>query len=127
MYLNTSYTFLGESTSGTITHETTGDIDFKIDGKYMMFGVQMVYKDAAFGDYLAFQIVDKDNVLGYGANTVLSDWVKKWYVPHTQNEWTVLSPLAKELPVAGLYARLKYTSVGLTDVSIKINYSMIWP
>jgi len=126
MLFNTSYTFLGDATSGIAVAGTTTDIDFKIDGSYMIFGVELIYDGAADGDYAAFQIVDKDNVVGYGAGVVLNEWVKKWYIPSSEKRWKTVSDMATKLP-AGLYARLKYTSVGSTDVPIKINYSMIWP
>ena len=126
MLFDASYTFLGDATSGTATAGTTTDIDFKLDGSYMIFGVEMIYSGAADGDYAAFQIVDKDNVLGYGAGAVLNEWVKKWYIPSAENRWKTTSEMATKLP-AGLYARLKYTSVGSVNVLIKINYSMIWP
>lgn len=127
MLFNTSYTLLGDSTSGTAIAGTTTDIDYKIEGKYMIYGAAMIYDNAVNGDYIAFQIVDKDNVLGYGANVVLNEWVKKWYVPFAEKRWKVTSDVVTQLPVAGLYARLKYTSTGATDVPIKINYYMIWP
>lgn len=126
MLFNTSYTFLGDAVSGTAAYGTTTDIDFKITGNYMIFGVELIYTGAADGDYAAFQIVDKDNVMGYGAGTVLNEWVKKWYVPSAETRWKTTSEMATKLP-PGLYARLKYTSIGTTDVTIKINYSMIWP
>lgn len=127
MLVNTSYTFLGDSTSGVAAHGTTTDIDFKIAGSYMVFAVEVIYSNAADGDYAAFQVVDKDNVLGYGAGLVLAEWVKKWYVPSALSVWKTSSEMVTQLP-PGLYARLRYTSVGTeNDVPIKINYSMIWP
>lgn len=126
MLVNTSYTFFGDSTSGLALHGQSTDIDYKIEGSYMIFGVEMIYSGAADGDFASFQIVDKDNVLGYGAGTVLNEWVKKWYIPSAETRWKTTSEMVTKLP-PGLYARLKYTSVGSTDVPVKINYSMIWP
>ena len=126
MIFNSSFTFLGDATSGTATHGTTTNIDYKIEGKYMLFGAEMLYDNAANGDYVTLQIVDKDNVLGYGAGLVVNEWVKKWYVPFSEKRWKVTSEMTTEIP-KGLYARLKYTSVGEQDIPIKLNYYMIWP
>jgi hypothetical protein len=127
MIFNSSYSFLGDCTSGTATKGTTTNIDYKIEGSYMLFGAEMLYTGAVEGDYVALQIVDKDNVLGYGADVVVNEWVKKWYVPFNSTYWKVTSDMTTTIP-AGLYARVKYTSVGSTnDVSIKLNYYMIWP
>lgn len=126
MLFNTSYTFLGDATSGTAAHGATTNIDYKITGKYMLYGAEMLYTNAANGDYVTLQIVDKDNVLGYGAGFVVNEWVKKWYVPFSENRWKVTSEVTSEIP-QNLYARLIYTSVGEQDVLVKMNYYMIWP
>lgn len=126
MLFNTSYTFLGDATSGTASHGVTTNIDYKITGKYMLYGAEMLYTNAANGDYVTLQIVDKDNVLGYGAGFVVNEWVKKWYVPFSENRWKVTSEVTSEIP-QNLYARLIYTSVGEQDVLVKMNYYMIWP
>jgi hypothetical protein len=126
MIFNSSYTFLGDATSGTAIAGATSDIDFRIEGAYMIFGAEMIYEHAANGDYVALQIIDKDNIIGAGANYVLCEWVKKWYVPFAETRWKCTSEMTTVLP-PGLYARLKYTSTGATDVPVKINYFMIWP
>jgi len=127
MLFNTSYTFLGDATSGVATKNTTTDIDYKLLDNCMMYGAEMIYRNAVDGDYVTLQIIDKDNILGYGAGTIINEWVKKWYVPSAENRWVVTSEMAGTIP-AGLYVRLKYTSTGTeSDVPVKLNFYMIWP
>lgn len=126
MLFNTSYTFLGDAVSGTALAGQSTNIDYKLDGKYMIFGAELLFTAACDGDYVSFQLVDIDNVLGYGAGLVLSTWVRKWFVPSKSDRWKVTSEMTGQLP-SGVYARLVYTSTGSVDVPLKINYSLIEP
>ena len=110
---------------GTATKNTTTDLDFKVTGaKEYVQGGQLLFQNAAWGDYITAQVVDVDNVLGYGAGTVLNEYIKKRYV-HPD-----IGKSELEVPYAGLipqntYLRIKYTSVGTsTDVNIAVNYSL---
>lgn len=127
MLFNTSYKFLGDSVAGTAVKNTTTEIDYQMPSSYMIYGAELVYENAVDGDYIEFQVVDKDNVLGLGANFVVNEWVLKWFVPWHENRWRVSSETAGTVP-QGLYLRLKYTSVGTeNDVPVKINFFMIKP
>lgn len=123
--IDSTYHFLGDATSGSATANATTNVDYLIPDTYIIYGAELIYKDANFGDYVAFQIIDKDNVLGYGANFVVNEWVKKWYVDPSTTRWVVKSQLGNTLP-EGLYIRLKYSNVSLLNaVSVKINFYFI--
>lgn len=127
MLFDTSYKFYGDSVEGTAAKGQTTIIDFMMPGTFMVYGADMIYDHATLGDYVQLQVIDKDNVLGYGENFILNTWIEKWFVPINQNIWSVTSNLAGTLP-QGLYIRLTYTSVGiLNDVPIRLNYRMISP
>lgn len=120
---NNDFDFYGNGTSGVATKNTTTNIDFKIDKDDLYCsGGEIIVKDAEHGDYIEIQILDIDNILGYGANTVLQTYLKKWYIDYRGKN-------TLEVPYAGyiyknLYLRLKYTSVGTTyDVKVAVNYS----
>lgn len=72
-----------------------------------MNGIELLVKDATLGDKITFQVIDKDNVLGYGANFVLDEFGKDWYVLPDKHESIILY---KAKLIVGVYIRLKYTS-----------------
>lgn len=120
---NNDFNFYGNGMFGTATKNSTTSFDFKIDEDMIYCsGGEIIVKDAECGDYIEIQVIDIDNVLGGGANTILNTYLKKWHVDyHGKNNL--------EVPYAGhidknLYLRLKYTSIGTTnDVKVAVNYS----
>ena len=112
--------FSADAISQTITAGQVQNIDFHLVSTKDVYGVQYYAKNATFGDFVSFQVIDIDNVLGFGANTVLKTFVNKWFI--MVNELVDITlPLASTIP-AGLYIRIIYTSTGLTDVNIVVNY-----
>jgi len=122
---NKDYYFKGDAVSGTATKNSTTNIDYAVsESGLFISGAEFIYKDSVWGDYVECQIIDLDNVLGYGAGTVLSQYVKKWYLDPSKSSIRVESPYAGSLP-DGVYVRVKYHSVGTeTDPSALINYFM---
>jgi hypothetical protein len=120
---NNDFDFYGDGLAGIAVKNSTTSFDFKItkDNCYCSGG-EIIVQDAAHGDYIKIEIVDKDNILGYGAGAVLQTYLEKWYVDY--NGKNVL-----DVPYAGyiyqnLYVRLKYTSVSTTtDPHIAVNYT----
>ena len=114
--------FSGDGIYQTVTAGQTQNIDFKLTTTKSVYGSQYYAQNAVLGDYVVFQVVDVDNVLGYGANFVASTFINKWYVmPNTFVD--VPLPLASTIP-NGLYIRVVYTSTGATNVNMAINYYM---
>lgn len=106
----------------TITKETSQNIDFKIEnGNKLIHGAIFYAKDAEIGDYVSAKVIDIDNILGYGAGTILKEWIVKWYVIPNQ-QMKITQDSAGEV-LEGLYLRLSYTSVGtVNDVKVLVNY-----
>ena len=77
-----------------------------------MDGIDYYVKDAEVGDHITFQVVDKDNLLGYGAGFVLDEFGSNWYV---MPDAPVTIRLYKAKLIPGMYIRLKYNSVGSTN------------
>lgn len=112
--------------SGTAEAGTTTDFDFRVAQERYINGVRLLLEDHTLGDKVDFQVVDIDNVLGMGANTVLDEFGKDWFVDpalHTQPD--VLVPYPARI-LTGLYIRLKYHSSGSTDVKVKTNAFLHW-
>jgi hypothetical protein len=127
MIFNSSYRFLGDSLSGTALKGKSTKFDYKLEDNLMVYGAELIFQNAAFGDYVSFAVVDKDNLLGYGADFIVAEWIRKWYVPYLDYHWKVVSEFTGTTN-AGLYIRLTYTSVSQTDdTSIMFNLYMITP
>jgi hypothetical protein len=113
--------FRGQGIAFTATAGATTDYDYKFtEGRLLEVPIILV-KNQAWGDYLRFQVVDVDNVIGYGAGAVLDEFATTWYMDDqacTQQRPDVW--YSAEV-VAGLYIRVKYTSVGIANVDVKIN------
>lgn len=108
----------------TATHGQTTIHDKVLDMELVLRGGVLYCENAALGDNLKLQIIDKDNVLGLGGSseepTILGEYVKEWYVmPGIKNELVDVS-ISQALP-AGLYVRVIYESVGETDVVAILN------
>lgn len=73
-------------------------------------------------DTITLEVVDIDNILGYGAGTVVSDYFKQWNVPKSGRE-EVLEISVGEPVLKNLYVRAKYNSVSSTDdVKVCVNF-----
>jgi hypothetical protein len=112
-----------------ITAGTTCTIDFKIENyagedytaKYLS-GAEIITQGATFGDWAEAQIIDIDNVLGYGENFVLKTYVRKMFIsPSGDQRIDASAPGA--IPV-GIYIRVMYHSVGTVNPKIYINYEI---
>jgi hypothetical protein len=116
-----NFRFRGASFAGVGTAETVTDIDFLLAECRWINGGCLILKNHVFGDSITFQIVDKDNIFGYGANTVLDEFIKDFYLDDEKHaQAPIMLDYPARLPV-GVYMRLKYTSIGATNVDVKCN------
>lgn len=118
------FRFRGSSFSDTVTANTTKDIDYKIAQERYINGGRLLVSNIGNDDKITFQVVDKDNVLGYGANVVLDEFIKDYFIPTTGNLEVRLDYPARI--VANLYLRLKYTSTHQDGCSVKCNLYLHW-
>jgi hypothetical protein len=113
--------FRGTSLSFTAAAGTTTNGDHKITEGRLLDGVGLLVKDAAWGDSIRLQIVDVDNILGYGAGVVLDEFATTWLIdPQAYNQGFWRLEYSAEIP-ANLYIRVIYNSVGGTNVSVGAN------
>jgi hypothetical protein len=113
--------FRGVGFTGTATSNSTTNIDYKLTEDRLVYGGQLILKNQVFGDYVAFSVVDKDNILGYGAGVVLGTYLSSWNV---SDDSAVQPALIIDYPtkvLANLYLRIAYTSVGSTAVNVAVN------
>lgn len=107
--------------SGTATAGATTDIDWKFPEERWMHGASFLCKDHVFGDKATVQVVDKDNVLGFGAGVVVDTFAEDFYVAEDQQNQGQITCNYIALVPANLYLRVKYTSVGGANVGVKLN------
>lgn len=118
---DTSYYLRGVGVSGTITAGQTQDIDYKLTEDRKFNKLSIILKDHAFGDKADLQVVDKDNILGYGAGVVLSTFFSDFYFSaDVQDQGTMISEYPGTL-LKDLYLRIKYYSTGGSNVQVKAN------
>lgn len=121
--LKKDFNYSETGVTGTVTKNSITNIDLKVTESHIYLnGGRILYENAVFGDYLTFQVVDIDNVLGYGANTVLAEFIHKRYIDPNSTQDSMYVPYAAFIP-QNTYVRLKYTSIGTsTDVNVAVNY-----
>lgn len=119
-----------KGTAFTIPKTTVTNCDALITDDSIIDGGRVIAAGVAQGDYVACQVVDKDNVLGYGAGAVLNQFVTQWYLaPGAAVAWDFTATYPAKL-YAGLYVRVIYTSVGTVDdvwmaVNLKL-HKILW-
>lgn len=116
--------FAAKGISGTCTAGQTLNLDLKMDYDSILTGGFLVLNNHAYGDTAKLQIIDKDNILGLGANYVVREFVTDWAMASdTQIQpWVRAGYPAK--PFQNLYLRLIYTSTGNSDVGVSVNYEL---
>lgn len=107
--------------SGTATAGQTTNIDYKITEERYINGTQVMLLNSTFGDTIKFQVVDKDNILGYGAGAVLDEFASSWNVTSDEQDQGVYVLSYPAKIIANLYIRLVYISIGESDVSVRVN------
>lgn len=109
---------------GTATAGTTTTIDYKLLDDAFLVGGILLTKGATFGDSVTFQVIDIDNVIGYGANVVLGQYISNWYMREdSQSQVNEISSYPAKV-LANLYLRIRYTSIGGSNVSVAVNYRL---
>lgn len=102
------------------------NIDFLLEQQgeeliQIVYGGTLYTENSSFADYVRFQVIDLDNVLGYGAGTVLKEYIKKAYLNQNGN-FSEYDDAGAEIPV-GIYLRCIYKSEKETGTTkVKINY-----
>lgn len=105
----------------TVPASTISTFDVRVEEEIRIFGGHYWVQDAHAGDKMTFQVVDVDNVLGYGANTVITEYISSMPVPPWNHERNLESPTAALIP-SGLYLRVVYQSAGGTGTLLGVTY-----
>lgn len=97
------------------------NIDWKVPEDRWISGGILIAQGTHWGDKICIQIVDKDNILGYGTNVMLDEYVTDFYVvTDAEFQIQIEAPYIALIP-ANLYIRIVYTNISLTDVELAFN------
>lgn len=117
--------FRGTSFIDTVAADTNKNIDYKITEERYVNGGKLIVKNMGDDDKITFQVVDKDNIFGLGANVVLDEFIKDFYLPVNESLNVQLDYPARIM--AGLYLRLIYTNTNATETAtVKCNLYLHW-
>lgn len=106
---------------GTAAAGTTTAIDGKFPQERYVDGGQIVLSGHVAGDRFTVQVVDKDNVLGYGSNFVVAERITDMAVQaDVHNQGKEEAGYLSLVPSA-LYFRVLYTSTGANPVSVSLH------
>lgn len=107
---------------GTMSVNATTNLDWKFPEDRWVSGAILLAQGTHWGDKICLQIIDIDNALGYGANTVLDEYVTDFYlVTDTEFQVQIESSYVALIP-ANVYLRVKYTNTSVLDpVEVALN------
>jgi len=105
----------------TANHGGETIAEYEFEKAYQLQGGAAYFKDSQIGDYIELEVYDKNNVIGYGGGFVLHQYIKRLYVfPNSYNEFKDVD--LAQLPVGGLFVRVRYHSIGSTNVECVFNF-----
>ena len=123
MTLPKGYRFRGLGKAWTATKTITNNLQFKLTEERAIDRIQLILKDHVDGDKVHFEIVDVDNVLGYGAGVVLDRFGEDWYMDESIANQGIIDVGYYANVYANLYIRVVYVSIGtVNDVNVKCNF-----
>lgn len=117
-------TFEGRLANGAHKLIRPCTINFKFPDEYPLYqlwGLFVHIKDFGEDDHMCLQIVDVDNILGYGNNFVLKEYDEVWVQTAAKTNSAIYSPdnAPGELP-AGVYGVILYYPKDITKTDIKV-------
>lgn len=119
--------FRGTAKSITATANATTNLDLKITEERLFTGLQIL-ANANTGDWAKLQVVDVDNVLGYGAGAILEEFVDKWFMDSNADNQGLFETGYPGNILANLYIRVEYhNTVVLAPVNLRVNYFLHKP
>lgn len=115
------YEFAPKIVQDTCPAGSTKAVLLVVDENLRLNGGKMVTDgNAVFGDWIECQLIDHDNLLGYGVDTVLKNWIPKWVVDWKNCSEMIVTPYIGA-PPTGMYLRFTYHSVGAQPVGFAVN------
>lgn len=101
---------LGECNPATTTYSDVLKIqELGVDKDTSVCGLHFTTVSHEHGDYARLEVVDVDDLLGYGAGTVIGNFGQRFYIPATGDFFMPPMMRKKTIP-AGFYYRMRYVA-----------------
>lgn len=109
---------------GIASVNTVTNLDWEFEEERWLSGGVLLAKGTNWGDKLSIQLIDKNNVLGYGSNVVLGEHVTDFYmITDSEFQLKLEAPYIALIP-EGVFIRIKYTSTSLVD-PVEVAFNLI--
>lgn len=105
----------GFKSIGTALAGQTTNVDFQLAEERLIYGGQSVLKNHCFGDEITMQIIYKSQG---NPDVVLGQYIEDWPVADDVQEQDPVMVTYPTKVNAGLFMRIKYKSIGQTDVQV---------
>ena len=92
-----------------------------MDSEMWINGLSMILSGHVTGDHCHLQIVDVDNIIGYGAGFVFDEFAEDWFIAGSRDDQGLIRSEYPAKIREGLYIRFKYNSTGTEDVKFFSN------
>jgi len=110
--------------TGIVVAGSTTNLDYLVNDDCFITGGIFLCEGHIFGDNVTLQVVDIDNIMGFGAGTVLGEYIKNWYLQSdVQLQFSENIHYPAKIK-AGLYLRVIYASTGSNQIKASINYRL---
>jgi hypothetical protein len=113
--------FRGKGVESTFTAGATETYDWKVEADREFDEIVLICCDHVFGDKVDLQVIDIDNIKGYGPNTILATYFYDYFLAGDQQHQGILKVDYPGTLLKDLYVRFRYYSTGGTDVKFKAN------
>ena len=100
---------------------STVGFDLLVTEEIRLYGGHYWVQGSSVGDTMSFQVVDIDNILGFGPETVVHEYITDMPVPPWDHEKDLESPTAALIP-GGLYLRVVYVNATSDPVTLGVTY-----
>jgi len=125
VFLPTSVKLAGFGFKFTATKNSTTYGQCALPQDLRFRGGTLITKGNVMGDVAKLEVVDVDNILGYGAGFIVANYFENWNIEEKETgkgREEIVEPTMGDNVPEGLYMRLTYTSVGTeNDVAVGMN------
>lgn len=120
--------FDGQGVSQTLTAGASAqNIDYCLTSDEYLTGGKALVLNPNFGDNVSLQVVDKNNVLGFGAGAVLNQFITSWFIQSDKQDQFNLDLAYPARMQTGLCIRVIYNSTGVIAPKLAVNWYLHRP
>jgi hypothetical protein len=116
---SSGFRFRGASFKFNATANSETVYDYLLTEERFIHGGMLMVNNIGEEDKVTFEVVDKDNIFGFGAGVILDRFIDSFYISSNKSLEVALAYPARL--IQGLYLRCKYTSTHTNGAVVKCN------